>query len=106
MRKRSGKVTNRHGKIAGLAEVLDHLQNVGEIKSIVAGSISGGDKRTGQQASNKTATLTVQYQTPTGLRCMAKSQDGGRQEVYVVTDWPEVVAVKIAAMNASRKAKR
>ena len=103
MRNRKGKTTTKHGKIAGLSDTLAALDEVPEIKSVVAGRIYGGDRRTGQQHSNKVAYLSVQYQTPTGIKCMARSQDGGRQEVYLVTDWPELVAVKIAAMNAGKK---
>ncbi len=83
----SSKIKREHDLINGLDDYLSSIESIVEIKSIVP-SIIKSKKGSGGFS------FSVQRQTDTGLRCLAKNQ-GSIQEVFVNTSQPMIVWQKI-----------
>ncbi len=74
----TSKLTHKHHMIVGLRPFLEGIESWGEIMAIHVGRI----KRT--KTSAPKCVLKVQYATPTGLKCLARS-GAAVQEVFIVT---------------------
>ena len=72
----SSKIKYEHAMIPGLRKLLEEIEPWPEIKSIVPGEIR-------RSSSFVSLRLVVQYQTQTGVKCLAKS-GGAVQEVFIV----------------------
>jgi hypothetical protein len=92
-RYRKGKVKREHGMIPGLRQILEELSRVPEVTSIIPGRI----RRT-RNSSGAGCSLRVQSETGTGLKCVGRV-GGAVQEVFVVTNSPEVVRSAIGRRN-------
>lgn len=89
----NSKIKREHGMIDGLDSYLKSIEHFDDIISILTGVITvrkghGGFK------------FQVQYQTDSGLKCLAKNQ-GSVQEVFVTTSNPESVEAVILAQKQS-----
>lgn len=85
----SSKIKRQHSIIDGLAELLETIESWEEIQSIVPGRISA-------TRSRQALTLTIQYNTPSGVKCMAKSGPA-IQEVFIATPKPEEFRKRLLA---------
>jgi hypothetical protein len=92
-RYRKGKVKREHGMIPGLRQILEELSRVPEVTSIIPGRI----RRT-RNSSGAGCSLRVQSETGTGLKCVGRV-GSAVQEVFVVTNSPEVVRSAIGRRN-------
>ena len=87
LRQGSSKIKYQHGMIAGLRELLESIEDWPEFRSAIPGVIRP-TKGAGE------IVLRVQYVTPTGLKCLAKS-GAAVQEVFFVTDDADALKAKI-----------
>ena len=81
-RKKNSKIKYEHHMIEGLRELLEELEKVQEIKSIIPARINQ------KKGTSRGTSLKIQYPTKTGLKCLAISRNSV-QEVFIVTDKPE-----------------
>lgn len=81
-RAKSSKIKYEHDMIDGLRKFLEQIESWDEIKSIIPGEIH-------PTKSVARFTLSVQYETPTGVKCLAKSSSAV-QEVFITTQNPTV----------------
>ena len=79
-RKKSSKIKYQHDMIKGLRKFLEQIESWDEIKSIIPGKIR-------PTKSVRQLTLKIQYETQTGVKCLARS-GSAVQEVFVVTQHP------------------
>lgn len=84
----SSKIKRQHTIIDGLEELLETIESWEEIQSIVPGRINS-------IRSRQALTLTIQYNTPSGVKCIAKS-GSATQEVFVATPKPEEFRKRLA----------
>ena len=77
----SSKIKYQHDMIKGLRKLLEQIEPWGEIKSIIPGEI----RPTKSVIQLK---LDVQYDTPSGVKCLARS-GSAVQEVFIITSQPE-----------------
>ena len=73
----SSKVKYQHRIILGLRTVLETIALRKEITTIIPGVIK-------PRKASSALTISVQYDTPTGLKCIAKS-GSAVQELFIVT---------------------
>jgi len=85
--RKNSKIKREHTMIKGLDKALQKVEIWPEVDSILSGVIT---KRKGTSPFN----IQVQYQTDTGLKCLAKYQ-GSVQEVFIVTHSPKQIRQKI-----------
>ena len=81
-RAKSSKIKYEHDMIKGLRKFLEQIEPWDEIKSIIPGKIH-------PTKSVARFTLSVQYETLTGVKCLARS-GSAVQEVFIVTQDPAV----------------
>ncbi len=74
----SSKIKRQHSIIDGLDELLQLIEPWEEIQTIVPGRIN-------QTRSRQPLTLDIQYDTPSGVKCSAKSGPAV-QEVFISTN--------------------
>jgi hypothetical protein len=72
--------------IKGLLKFLESIEDWEEIQGIIPGLI--------KPSKSSELELTIQYITPSGLKCLAKS-DGAVQEVFFVSSTPEALKTKL-----------
>ncbi len=84
MRLRSKKIKREHSMIDGLFALLQRIQQISEIQTIIPGRIKPVK---GQKSQIQLLFTTV---TDSGLKYIAKS-DRAVQEVFIVTDERELV---------------
>jgi hypothetical protein len=77
----SSKIKRQHSIIDGLEELLESIEDWEEIQTIVPGRIKA-------VRSRQPLGLDIQYDTPSGVKCIAKSGPAV-QEVFVATNNPE-----------------
>ncbi|MBI4120360.1 MAG: hypothetical protein HY454_02740 [Parcubacteria group bacterium] len=77
----SSKIKYEHHMIQGLRQLLEQIEPWDEIKSIIPGEIKPAK-------SHKPLSLGVKYNTPTGIKCLARS-GSAVQEVFIVTSNPK-----------------
>ena len=82
------KIKTKHDLIDGLLKLLTVISAWPEVSAINPGPIKPTRRRKGEPI-----TLKVQYQTESGLKCLAQSQ--GIQEVFIVSSDPLAVIKKI-----------
>ncbi len=87
----SSKIKSRNSIIQGLGELLEKIEEWEEIMSIFPAKIKPVKKKQSQ------VKITVQQVTPTGLKCLARS-DGAVQEVFIVSNSPEALRTKLEAL--------
>lgn len=85
-RYRTHKIKLRHHVLSQLMPLLERIASYDEVTAITPGVIS--PKR------GPSVGLTLQYQTPSGLRLIGRT-GGAAQEVYVVTQAPDLVASRM-----------
>lgn len=73
--------------IKGLYKLLESIEHWDEIQGIIPGLIK-------PSKSSSDIELTVQYLTPSGLKCLAKC-DGAVQEVFFISSNPEQLKKKL-----------
>lgn len=83
----ASKIKYKHSIIQHLRHVLEEIEVWEEIKTIIPGRIN----RTKARSMFK---IAVQYQTSSGLKCIAKS-GGTVQEVFFVTVKPQELKERI-----------
>ena len=84
--RKKSKTKKQHDLITGLEQFLDKIEHWKEIDAINPGRIKPKEK-------GSPFTLRIQYQTKSGLKCIARSQ--GVQEVFFVTSKPELLERKL-----------
>lgn len=84
----SSKIKYEHNMIQGLRQLLEQIEPWDEIKSIIPGEIR-------PTRSHRPLSLDVKYDTPTGVKCLAKS-GSAVQEVFIVTSNPGVFKQRLA----------
>jgi len=94
MKYRVAKIKYQHSIIQGLRDLLENIQNWEEIRSIIPGRINA--KGRGMKV-NKGIILSFQYETPTGIKCLAKNKSSV-QEVFIVSNNKENLIKKINEM--------
>ena len=85
----SSKIKYQHDMIKGLRKFLEEIEPWEEIKTLIPGEIR-------PTKSVRKFVLAVQYETQTGLKCLAKSGNAV-QEVFVVTNNPEGFKKRLAS---------
>jgi len=89
--RQSSKLKLQHRIIVGLLELLKQVSSWTEVDTVFPGKIA----RTGNISPR--CRLHVQYKTPSGLKCLAKSGNEV-QEVFLVTSCQAAVAKKLAEL--------
>lgn len=89
----SSKIKYEHSMIDGLRPLLESIEDWDEISSINPGEI----RRTKNVGGSNGCVLKVQYETASGLKCIAK---GSRsiQEVFIVSSCPDKLKDKIMVL--------
>jgi hypothetical protein len=82
----SGKIKRQHSIIKGLYKLLQSIGQWEEVQAIIPGRISPSTNITNLH-------LTVQYQTKSGVKCLAKGESV--QEVFFITSQPEMLIKKL-----------
>ncbi len=80
---RRHRVKREHGLLPGLAPVLEEIACHPAVKSIIPARINSA-------IAGSKVQLSWKYETPTGVKLLAKS-GGGVQEIFVVTNDPEAL---------------
>ncbi|MDR1604139.1 MAG: DUF2103 domain-containing protein [Gracilibacteraceae bacterium] len=93
MKYRHNKIKREHHLIDGALELLESLSDLDVVTDIIPGVISV------TRAREKSA--AYQYETETGCKLLLKG-GGAVQEVFVVTEYPELVREWAALVDASR----
>lgn len=86
---RRQNVKREHHLLQGLAPVLERLAVHPDVQSVIPARIKSAVRGSGVE-------LHLKYETPTGLKLLAKSA-GGVQEIFVVTG--NAAAVKAFILN-------
>lgn len=87
----TSKIKYQHSMIKDLRDFLERIEPWVEIQSLIPGRINRTSGTVGR------LTVTVQYVTRTGLKCIAR-RSGTAQEIFIVTSTPEVVRDKLATL--------
>ncbi len=93
MKYRSGgnsKIKREHSMIAGIENLLEILESWEEVISIIPGRINPVNK-------SHSAHLKIQYETITGLKCIALSGPAV-QEVFIVTSDVDIFRMRLEAL--------
>ena len=83
----SSKIKTEHSMIKGLLKLLESIEHWDEIQGIIPGLIK-------PSKSSSDIEMTIQYVTPSGLKCLAKC-DGAVQEVFFVSNDPDTLKKKL-----------
>ena len=83
----NSKIKHEHGMIPGLERFLRTIEDWPEIIAILSGRIT-------RRKGNGAFSFNVQYETGSGLKCLAKNQ-GAVQEVFITTSEPEMLASRL-----------
>ena len=94
-RANNSKIKYEHNMIPGLRERLESIEGWEEIRSIIPGEICR------IKGSGRRLQLSVQYQTQTGLKLLAKTSSSV-QEVFVVTTEPLRLQGRIEKLSLER----
>lgn len=86
---RRQNVKREHHLLQGLAPVLERLAGHPAVQSVIPARIKSAIRGSGVE-------LQLKYETPTGLKLLAKSA-GGVQEIFVVTN--DAATVKAFILN-------
>jgi hypothetical protein len=92
MTKTSGKLKYKHSMIEGLRVLLESIEPWEEIQSIIPGRIEP------HKSSKGGLKLKVQYNTNSGLKCIARNTTAV-QEVFIVTDQPDLLTKKLKLIS-------
>ena len=87
----NSKIKHEHGMIEGLERYLRSIEDWPEIKSILTGVIT-------RRKGTSPFVFQVQYETETGLKCLAKYQ-GAVQEVFITTNDPKALAARLRTLK-------
>jgi hypothetical protein len=83
----TSKIKMEHNMIPGLRKVLEKIAEWEEVSTIIPGEIK-------KSRSFGAVSLQTQYETPTGLKILAKA-NGAVQEVFLVTSQRSEVEQKL-----------
>ncbi len=86
----SGKIKKQHSMIKGLKKFLESIEQWEEIQGIVPGRIAKANLGGPLQ-------LKIKYETISGIKAIANSY-GGVQEVFFITNTPELLLNKLEAL--------
>ena len=87
----SGKIKKQHSIINGLQKLLESIEHWPEINSIIPGVIN-------QTSSFKHLEVDVKYQTSTGLKAIARSNNAV-QELFFVSNEPKALWTKLDSLK-------
>jgi len=90
------KIKYEHHMIRGLRQLLEQIESWIEIKSIIPGEIK-------PTKSNKPLSMEIKYNTPTGIKCLARS-GSAVQEVFIVTSSPEALELRFESFQQTSRA--
>jgi hypothetical protein len=92
--RRSGKskIKYEHGMIDGLRDLLESIESIDEIVSIIPGVIKP------VRGSGSGIRLEVKYPTQTGIKLLAKSSTSV-QEVFIVTNAADILIEKLKTVG-------
>ena len=86
------KIVHNHSSLVpGLKDAMKEISNWPEVDSVVPGHMTRGGRTPGFQ-------ITVQRDTISGLRCIAK-HGSGNQELYITTSRQTTVRHRMAEMG-------
>lgn len=83
----SSKIKYEHSMLQGLRKWLESIESWTEIKSIIPARI----RRSGSSGDLE---IKVQYQTPTGVKCLARGK-GAVQEIFIVSSDPSALEKRL-----------
>ncbi|MEC9489029.1 MAG: DUF2103 domain-containing protein [Halanaerobium sp.] len=92
---RTNKVKHEHTIIEDVLPLLEEVALLSRVKSIIPGRINR------RKGSGVRPYLQMKYNTPTGIKAIAKNSSS-LQEVFIVTDYQEEVSIQLASYDFVR----